>query len=352
MNSKNKKLTELFPMLKTRLQIQEEIEANSALEQIYNSWPKVEQERFLDICTGSRGVKMLYDAYFKEILNPEYSPDRLSSLLSLLLKTKVRVIDILSNDSTRLSDETSLVITDIVVELDNKTIANIEVQRIGYAFLGERASCYSSDLLLRQYRRLRDELKANFSYKDIAPVYTIVFIENSPAIFNKYPDTYIHYFKTTSDTGLELNMLQKFIFISVDIFLKKLHNEGINNELEAWLTFLGCDEPEYIIKLITEYPEFKPMYDDLYEMCLNVERVMEMFSKELQVLDRNTVKYMIDEMQEKLDATQDKLDSTQLELDSTKAELDTTKAESDAAIASRDAIIKQLQEKIKILESN
>ena len=140
-------------------------------------------------------------------------------------------------------------------------------------------------------------------------------------------------------------MLQKFIFISVDIFLKKLHHEGINNELEAWLTFLGCDEPEYIIKLITEYPEFKPMYDDLYEMCLNVERVMEMFSKELQVLDRNTVKYMIDEMQEKLDAT--------------KAELDTTKAESDAAIASRDAtiesqaaLIEQLQQQIKALKNN
>ncbi len=34
------------------------------------------------------------------------------------------------------------------------------------------------------------------------------------------------------------------------------------------------------------------MYDDIYVMCLNVERVMNMFSKELAQLDKNTVQYM------------------------------------------------------------
>ncbi len=53
-------------------------------------------------------------------------------------------------------------------------------------------------------------------------------------------------------------MLQNFLFIPIDIFLEKLHNRCI-------------------------------------------ERVMEMWSKELQILDRNTVKYMIDELQEQLD---------------------------------------------------
>lgn len=39
-------------------------------------------------------------------------------------------------------------------------------------------------------------------------------------------------------------------------------------------------------------------------MCLNMERVMGMFSKELQELDRNTVQYMIDEMEEEIDEQQ------------------------------------------------
>ena len=104
-------------------------------------------------------------------------------------------------------------------------------------------------------------------------------------------------------------MVIRIVFIPVDIFLKKLHNEGIKDELDAWLTFLGCDEVEYIVKLIRKYPYFKKLYANLYEMCLNVERVMNMFSKELQVLDRNTVKYMIDELQEELDDTKAQLDN-------------------------------------------
>lgn len=36
-------------------------------------------------------------------------------------------------------------------------------------------------------------------------------------------------------------------------------------------------------------------------MCLNMERMMEMFSKELAEIDKNTVQYMIDEQREQLD---------------------------------------------------
>lgn len=63
-----------------------------------------------------------------------------------------------------------------------------------------------------------------------------------------------------------------------------------------------CDEPETIIELMEAYPEFREIYKEGYEICLNVERVMEMFSKELHELDRNTVQYMIDEMQDTIDA--------------------------------------------------
>lgn len=56
---------------------------------------------------------------------------------------------------TRLSDESYLLITDIIVELEDGSLANIEVQKIGYAFPGARCACYSSDMLLRQYKRVR-----------------------------------------------------------------------------------------------------------------------------------------------------------------------------------------------------
>lgn len=53
------------------------------------------------------------------------------------------------------------------------------------------------------------------------------------------------------------------------------------------------------MQLIDAYPECRSVYEDLYDMCLNVEGVMNMYSKELAELDRNTVRYMIEE-QEKL----------------------------------------------------
>ena len=51
-------------------------------------------------------------------------------------------------------------------------------------------------------------------------------------------------------------------------------------------------------ELIDGYPMFKDMYQQIYDLCLDTERVVNMYSKELAILDRNTVLYMIDEMQE------------------------------------------------------
>ena len=98
------------------------------------------------------------------------------------------------------------------------------------------------------------------------------------------------------------------MFIPLDNFRRILHNKGIRNKLEAWLEFLSTDSPEEIAELVEAYPEFRKLYAEVYGLCLNVERVMEMFSKELQELDRNTVQYMIDEMQEEIDEQRQKLD--------------------------------------------
>ena len=91
--------------------------------------------------------------------------------------------------------------------------------------------------------------------------------------------------------------------------------------MDAWLAFLCMDEPEWIIRVIEAYPEFEAMYRQIYEMCLNVERVMEMFSKELQELDRNTVHYMIDEMQNEINRMGSELQQKGEELQQRKEEL-------------------------------
>ena len=330
------KLKQYFPMIREREDIKQEICENPKLLEKYREWDEEQQEEFLDYCTGVKGVKILYDAFFKEIMNPENTPERLNELLSLLLGQSVTIKRVLPGDSTRLADEQSLLIMDILVELADTSLANVEVQKIGYRFPGQRSACYSSDLLLRQYKRVKGEKKKAFSYKDIKSVYTIVFFETSIKEFHEYPQNYIHKFKQQSDTGLELELLQKYVFIPLDIFRTIYHNNvksnGKNsanrrwNKTEAWLTFLSTDEPEIIIELISQYPEFKEMYEEIYVMCQNVEKVMEMFSKELIQLDRNTVQYMIDEMQDTIDIQKEELEAKQETIDTQKGELEQQKA--------------------------
>lgn len=308
-----------FPMIRTKDTILQEIQDSPKLTAVYENWNLQQRQLFLDACTGVRGVKVLYDAFFKEIMNPEYTPERLERFLSLVLKQHVKVVQVLPNDSSRIAEENALLIMDIVVELSDGSIANVEVQKIGYRFPGERCACYSADLLLRQYKRVRADWKGKrFSYENIKNVYTIVLFEKSPAAFQAFPEVFLHHSAQKTDTGVKINLLQEYNFITLDIFRKNIYNREIRNELDAWLTFFSVDEPERIVELFTKYPMFRSMYEQIYNMCLNMENVMGLFSKELKQLDDNTVAYMIDELQELLD--KEKEHAEQAEARANKAE--------------------------------
>ena len=351
-----KKLNQAFPMIRSREAVLKDIENNPILKETFNKWNPEAQKQFLDICSGVRGVKMCYDPYFKEILNPETAPNRLKSFLETLLECKIKSIKVLPNDNTRIFDEESLLVTDIVVELNDGRLVNIEIQKIGYQFSGQRASCYTADLLLRQYRRLRNEENdehKTFTYAKVKPVYVIVLMETSPMRFRELPDEYIHFFEMKSQSGLDLELLTNICFIPLDMFKKKLQTEGIRNKLMAWLAFLICDEPEWILKLIEEYPEFIPLYKHLYDMCQNTERMVHMFSEELRIMDRNTVRYMVDEMGEQIEeltSANNKLVSELENKDAQMKEKDAQMKEKDAQMKEKDTLIKHLQEELARLK--
>ncbi len=341
------RLKEYFPLIRERKEVLAEIQENPQLSHMFDGWRKEQQEEFLNFCTGVRGVKLLYDSFFKEIMNPEYDAERLEEFLSELLKQRVKIVKVLPNDSVRIAAENSLLITDLVVELADGSLANLEIQKIGYRFPGERASCYSADLLLRQYKRIRDERKKKFSYKDIKPVYTIVLFEQSPGEFHQFPDIYLHSVEPKSDSGISLNLIQKYLFIPLDIFKKIYHNKSIISKVDAWLAFLCMDEAEDVIRLISEYPRFKPLYEEVYRLCLDTEKIMGLFSKELQILDENTVQYMMDEMQDTINEQQNTIDEMREQL----GEKEVMIAEKNYVIADKDAAILALQKRIKELES-
>ena len=299
-----KKLKDCFPMIREENELLAEIRESETLRRTFQGWPEEKQRIFLDCCTGARGVKMLYDSFFKEIMNPEKNPERIEELLSLLLDRQVRILKVLPLEGTRLAGAHSLVIMDIVVELEGGSLANVEVQKLGYRFPGQRSACYSADLLLRQYKRVREEKRERFHYRDIKTVYTVVLFEQSP------------------DTGLELDLLQEFCFVPLDIFQQIYHNKGIRDRRDAWLVFLSMEEPEGILDLLECCPDFGKLYEEIYRLCRNVEDIMEMFSRELQELDRNTVQYMMDEMQEEIDQQKEEISQQKEKLDQKDRELE------------------------------
>lgn len=248
------------------------------------------------------------------------------------------------NDSVRLADESTLLITDIVVEFEDGSLANIEVQKIGYSFPGQRIACYSADLLLRQYKRVKAR-KKKFTYRNMKKVYTIVLFEKSTEEFHKCKDRYVHHSGHVFDSGLKLETLQEYVLIALDIFQEVVHNKGIENELDAWLTFISCDEPERMIELMAKYPQFKAMYQDLYDMCLNVEGVMEMFSKELRELDRNTVQYMIEEQEKELERKKKEVEAKKEEVEQKKKEIEQKTQENEELKRE----VEELKEKMKFL---
>ena len=117
-------LKDCFPMLQSREEVLKRINGEKDLRETYRSWKEEERKEFLDMCTGARGVKMLYDGFFKEVMNPEYAPGRLGAFLSEFLGEAVRLKSVLPNDTTRLTDERSLLVLDIVVEFEDGRIAN------------------------------------------------------------------------------------------------------------------------------------------------------------------------------------------------------------------------------------
>ena len=275
------------------------LETSPAYEEYLNLTEDYKREIF-DIVRGAKGVKITYDPFFKHIFDPVLHGERLSRLLTVIIGQKVTVKQVLPSQSRRLAAEASLIIMDIVVELENGALANVEIQKVGYRFPGQRSACYSSDLVIRQYDRQKSRKKKKFSYRDLQKVYTIVLVENSSSEFHKVPDQYIHRSSQKFDTGLELNLLQEYIFIALDIFKEITHN---------------------IRRVIETYPAFLELYKEIAAFQREPEELIAMYNETLAMYDKNTVELMIEEQQEEIRRLAEALERKDDELERLRQEI-------------------------------
>ena len=87
----------------------------------------------------------------------------------------------------------------------------------------------------------------------------------------------------------------------------------------------------------------KDIYEEIYNICRNSERMMGMFSKELEILDRNTVKLMIDELDEALGEEREKVKAIKQERETLKAEKESLEAEMQETKAEKESLETEMQ---------
>ncbi len=338
-NSDVLKLREKFHLFQNRECALDSIRQNRNVYYEFLSMDQEYKEFILKYLTGETGVKLTYDVFFKKIFRPDIHPERLEGLLETLLGEKVQVRGVLPNEGFRFSEKTSLVVMDILVELADGSLVNVEIQKIPYAFPGQRCACYSADLVLRQYARVKSERGRHFTYGDIKNVYTVVLMERSSRDLKCASGEFIHRAEQQFNTGICLPMVQKYIIVALDSY--KAGNCAIDTEQDAWLHLLTDESPETILEILEKYPKFEAIYRDMFEFVRDPEEVIYMFSEELRILDENTVRYMIEKQREELEEVKRevahaKVEKARIEQEKAQAEQEKAQAEQEKAQAEQE----------------
>jgi len=341
--------------------------------------------RYEDFLKGRKSLPLLYDPFFKKIFNPVERRDRLSELVSCLLGQKVTVLEVFPNEDSQFLGV--MIIMDMVVMMSDGSIANIEIQKISYDFQAERISCYSADLVLRQYKMitgnreiggagsLRSSMNGSSkpSYKDMRPVTIILFENSSSSLISEIDEAlYFHVGKTKFNTGIKINLLQDFVLVSLDTFKKYRYSDIRKGRTEVteydydrtqysekqvtekmkldrlkYLSLFVAETPEEIEQLIEIFPDLESVRLDINEYLERPKEVLSMFSEALRILDRNTAELMVDRMKDEIDELKVQAEENRAQLEEKDSQLEENRARLEEKDAEIDRLKKLLEEQNK-----
>lgn len=350
MSNPNSIAAEVFGKPRTHEEVLTEIKSNRETYEKYLALTEAMQNELVNFLTGESSLNILYDNFFRKIFNPDEHRERVERLISALIGQKVKIKAVLSREGSQIIDKGSFVIMDIIVELEDGSFVDVEMQKMGYMFPSQRSSCYVSDMIMRQYNRRKEEYKDKFSYKGITPVYLFVLMEKSSEEFAGTKE-YIHKREVSYSSGIELPETARITYITLDSF--KENEQNINEELEAWLSFLIRSDIESVVKLISAHPEFSAMYKEIAEFRKDPKELTSMFSEALYIMDRNTEKYMVDELKERVELVTQRAEAAEQRADNAEQRADNEKQRAEAAekrASEAETEVKLLREEISKLK--
>ena len=259
---------------KTR--IVEMINEDQELRTKWDVLPKAAKEMLKSIDAGERTPNLLRDIMFKGVFNPEIHPDWLSRLVGAILGKDVRIIKVLPVEGIYISEYSKGVLFDIMVEFEDGEIAIVEVQRRGVEMPPERPVVYSANAVVRQYSILKGQKKGDVDYSNIHPVFTIVLMEKSTEKFKAFKDFH-HHFEQKSNTGLDLEFIQYYDYICLDVFRE--NKPHTTEKLIQWIDFLSITDTAEMESFLIEHPDFVEIYARACEMLADKEGLLEMLAE-------------------------------------------------------------------------
>lgn len=254
------------------------------------------QEELIQIFLDDKRIfPATFDTVFKFVFDPKRHPERLSRFLSLLLKQNITVIAQLPSETHVDSVYAKGIILDILVQLEDGSLADVEMQQITLDFPTQRAAVHSARLINQQYQTIKAQKKKDVRYIDVRKVYTIVFFVDDANIFHSLPTTYLHHSKHRTAEGLELDLLQEYFFVELRKFEQV--ETHINTEEKAWLKLLMASNFDTLQSLSENFPALQDPAKDVI-----------LFSKQTKEVPRmiwDTDEYVIKDMLERVSKERD-----------------------------------------------
>ena len=137
----NTKISTLFTQTDRKIVI-DKLKNNPLLSVRFRSLKGELKERMIDFLCGTATLPLTYDPFFKKLFNPDIYPERLENFISSVLKKKVKIKCVLSQEDSQLQGATMLI-------LDIKKSVNFSFHFVSSFIVS--FSC-SEDVLL--FRRL------------------------------------------------------------------------------------------------------------------------------------------------------------------------------------------------------
>ena len=363
---------------KTEANLRELLQTDEEFKKIWKRISAEKQEEMLAVSDGKMMPNLLSDAMFKGLFDPDTHGDRLSRFISSVLGKKVKVLHSLKNEGNRHSIHSKGIVMDMVAQFEDEAICNVEIQRVGVALPTKRSACYSADLVTRQYAAKRGRKKGEFDYDSIQPVYTIVIFEKSPEEF-RISGRYVHHFCQKSDTGVEVELLQYYTYICLDVFQEKSSQKesGAKDKgapdapvaappveksiAEKWLKFFTIRDMDEMVRFLAKEKSFQDVFSHAIIMTKDREELLRMITDifmdediagSINLTNESTIRRLKGELRESRaelrknrKALQEK-DACIQEKDARIQEKDTCIQEKDACIQEKDARIRELEKQL------